>query len=633
MRKRLVALLGVAVIVLGACSPATPPASGGPVGSAGPGETASGGLAQDQVLRIYCCDVDPRSLEAQASSGSDEISIEGGIYRGLLYYNPDLTLKPELAEALPEISADGLTYTYKLKAGLKYASGDPIVAGDFVRAAQHLADPRNAFDYGYEMCWLAGSDKLMGSDFCTNTDKPTPYKDPAACLLDATKCVFDDATIEGLLKNLGVEAPDDTTVIYHLAQPVSFWPNITAMWLLTPVPANAEKYSEAADIGPYASGPFMISEWTHNSEIVLVPNPNWGGTKPTLTEIHIHMGGDLEAALAAYEAGEYDEVVVPGTSTLRVADDPALAPEIKDTPQLAITYFDFQTCEIKNPDGTPRCPANPATKDHLSPASYKNFRIALSEAIDKQELIDQTFGGLGPVANGSVMPGIPGWPDDYNPYAFNLDKAKADLTTAMDDMGIPAVAPAAATADCDAACQAEAARVARVQTIGRMKFGYNCNAGHETRVFYLYDAWRNNLGFAGSQFDISCTDFGTFRTERRAGNVYDIQRNGWGADFPHPDNQLRDLFACGAGNNNNGYCNHAFDDLLNKAAAESDPTKSHDLYVQAQRLLVDDAPVLFMRFGVTRNLVKSFVGGLVSVANDHQNYGDVFYETIQMLAH
>ena len=208
MTKRLVALLGAAVIVLGACSPAATPAGSGSTSSGGPsGSQATGGLAADQILRIYCCAEDPRSLEAQASSGSDEISIEGGMYRGLLYYNQDLSLRPELAQDLPTVSPDGLTYTYKLKDGIKYASGDPIVAGDFVRAAQHLADPRNAFDYGYEMCWLAGSDKLMGSDFCSNTTEPTPD----------TK---DNAKIEELLKGLGAEAPDDKTVIFHLSQPV-----------------------------------------------------------------------------------------------------------------------------------------------------------------------------------------------------------------------------------------------------------------------------------------------------------------------------------------------------------------------------------------------------------------------------
>jgi ABC-type oligopeptide transport system substrate-binding subunit len=213
------------------------------------------------------------------------------------------------------------------------------------------------------------------------------------------------------------------------------------------------------------------------------------------------------------------------------------------------------------------------------------------------------------------MPEIPGdWPDPYNPYPFDEAKAKVDMTKALDDMGIPTdpalltEKPAEPTADCDAAC---ALYTARVHQIGRLKFGYNCNSGNDQPLFFMYDAWRTILGFAGSQFDISCTDFGTFRTERRAGNVYDLQRNAWGQDFPHPDNQLRDLFATGAGNNNNGYSNPAFDELLNKGAAELDPAKSEAFYHEAQKLVVDDAAVLFLRFYVTRYLVPSHVTGIV----------------------
>ncbi len=623
MTKRFVALLGATVIVLAACQPGTP--STPPAATTLPGQSpaastpTTGGLAAEQILNIWCCAEDPRSLEAAGASGSDEISILGGTNRGLLHFNADLSLKPELAEALPEISADGLTYTYTLKEGLKYSNGDPILAEDFVRAAQHLADPRNAFDYGYEMCWVKGADAVMGADFGCSGD--TPY-------LDADAGTFDDAQIDGLLDGLGVTAPDERTVVYELKQPVSFWPNITAMWLLTPVPAAATSYSEASDL--IASGPFMISEWTHNSELVLVPNPNWTGTKPTLTEIHIFMGGDPEAAMASYETGDYDMVVVPSTSTARVAEDPVLKEEISDAPQLLISYFDFATCQAKDSAGEVLCPPNSALAGGTSPSANKNFRIALTRAVDKQELIDQTYGGLGSVANGSVMPGIPGWPDDYNPHSFDVAAAKASMTTAMDELGVTSD-PVALGLPADPAPTAEDIYLARVHSLGRLKFGYNCNAGHEPRVFYLYDAWQTNLGFNGQQFDISCTDFGTFRTERRAGNIYDIARNAWGADFPHPDNQLRDLFACGAGNNNSKWCNPAFDDLLNKGAAESDPETSNGYYVEAQRLLVDEAPVMFFTYGVVRSLIKPYVTGLTTTANDHQNAGDVFYETIQIL--
>ena len=66
--------------------------------------------------------------------------------RGLIYFDKDLNPVPSLAEALPEISADGLTYTFKLR-DAKYSNGDPIVADDLVYAWKRLIDPRIAAKY------------------------------------------------------------------------------------------------------------------------------------------------------------------------------------------------------------------------------------------------------------------------------------------------------------------------------------------------------------------------------------------------------------------------------------------------------------------------------------------------------
>ena len=66
---------------------------------------------------------------------------------------------------------------------------------------------------------------------------------------------------------------------------------------------------------------------------------------------------------------------------------------------------------------------------------------------------------------------------------------------------------------------------------------------------------------------------------------------------------------------------------------EQDPTKAHDLYVRAQRLLVDDAPVIWLEYAVNRDLAKPYVGGITAVANDHQNIGDLFPENYQIMQH
>jgi oligopeptide transport system substrate-binding protein len=599
MTKRLVALIGAAVIVLAACQPGTSTtAPGSPGASGGTGATqGTGGLAADQVLKLYLSSEDPATMDPQAAQDSVSIGVIDATERGLLYYDKDLNLVPALAEALPESSSDGKTLTFKLRSGLKYSDGSPIVAGDFVLAAQRLLDPRLANPYAYIACDLAGAEALLGASLgCGTGATPT-----------------DAAKIDELLKTTGVEAPDDSTVVVNLSRPATYFSSIMAMWVFTPHPANWTKYAEAADL--IASGPFKVETWDHNAEIKLVPNPSWdgsAGTKPTLTEVDYLIGGDPEAALASFEQGDLDTVVVPGTSIRRVETDPADKDLIKDLPQQAITYYDFANCQA----GPDKCPPETGTSDGKSATANKDFRIALTQAVNKQQFIDLTFGGIGQVANGMVMPGIPGYDADYNPYPYDVDAANTHMKAALAALG---------TTDTNGDGEVTAA------DLGVMKFGYNCNAGHLPRVAFLAEAWRTGLGFAETSFDISCSDFPTFLQERPAGK-YNVSRDGWGADFPHAKNQL-DLLVCGSGNNNSQYCNPKFDAAFNEAATIADPAQQAAKYIEAQRIAVDDASVLFLRYGMTRYLVQPYVLGLTPTSSDHQNIGDVFLETISIGEH
>jgi oligopeptide transport system substrate-binding protein len=601
MTKRLVALFGATVIVLAACQPGTPttPPGGSGEASAPAGTGGTGGeeLAADQTIKLYLADTDPATMDPQAAQDSVSIGVIDATSRGLLYYDKDLNLVPALAEALPEVTNDGKTLTFKLRAGLKYSDGSSIVAGDFVLSAQRLLDPRLANPYAYIACDLAGAEALLGAGLgCGSGETPT-----------------DDAKIADLLKTTGVEAPDDTTVVVNLSRPATYFSSIMAMWVFVPHPATWTAYAEAADL--LASGPFMVGTWDHNAEIKLVPNPSWdgsAGTKPTLTTVDYLIGGDPEAALAQFEQGGIDTIAVPSTSTRRVADDPELKDLIQDLPQQAITYYDFANCQA----GDAKCPKETGTADGKSATANKDFRIALTQAVNKQQFIDLTFGGLGQVANGMVMPGIPGYDADYNPYPYDVTAAATHMATALTALG---------TTDTNGDGAVTAA------DLGVLKFGYNCNAGHLPRVAFLAEAWRTGLGFAETSFDISCTDFPTFLQERPAGK-YNISRDGWGADFPHAKNQL-DLLVCGSGNNNSQYCNPAFDAAFNEAATIADPAAQTAKYIEAQRIAVDDASVLFLRYGVTRYLVRPWVAGLVPSSSDHQNIGDVFLETIKILKH
>ncbi|MEA2676831.1 MAG: oligopeptide transport system substrate-binding protein [Chloroflexota bacterium] len=635
--KRSAAALVVLALVAACTSPTIPPS---PTSATAPMPSATSRPtttptptatpvepSRSQILRLYCCATDPRSLRPQAASGSDEQSILNGLQRGLLYRDGEGRLVPSLATSLPTVSADGLTYTYSLRRDASYSDGTPIVAEDIVRAARDLADPRNAFDYGYEMCFVRGAYELLGRDFgCA--DGETPYADPEAG-------TFDDDTIEGLLDQLGVTAPDDHTVIFQLYQPTSFWPDITATWLLTPVPETQTSWVEAGDI--VSSGPFVLSEWTHNSKIVLQPNPNWYGLAPTLQRIEISMGGDPVEAVAAWERGDLDEVRVPSSLIGQVWGQDDYRSMISRSNTSSLEYWDFATCQTAEPHMHTLCPPNEAVTEGiagLSPMQNVQFRQVLTQAIDKADMIEVAFAGIGSPAFSPTMAGIPGFPtfnSDNTPLPFDPAAALIKLNTALGELGVAEPDPsdvAVATDECDVDCQQTKAWA---RMLGSMRFGYNCDAGHDPQVLYMAEQWRQVLGFTGDQFDVRCTDYGGFRPPRPRTSVYDVSRDGWGADFPHPDNQNRNLFTCGGHLNQSGYCNNAYEALLDQGAAAASYEASLQSYHLAEQLLVEDAPVLFLRYGESISLVRPWVTNYTQTPFDQQNVGDMFYETIQIV--
>jgi oligopeptide transport system substrate-binding protein len=596
MQKRLFGILASIAVIVAACggattssAPSAPAVSTAPGQSAAPVESAApsaADLAPDQVLHIDLGQ-EPPTLDPNKAQDSTSIAVLHALNRGLVFFDKDLKIQPELAQALPTVSADAKTLTFTLKDGLKYSNGDPIVAGDFVYGIKRTIDPRTAAPYAYVLCEIAGADALLGAaNGCGTKEAPTA-----------------DADIEAALKNVGVSAPDDKTVVINLSKPATYFTSVMALWIAVPVQEKWITGKDATEAGNYVgSGPFILSEWKHSSNIVLKPNPNWSGdVKPTLTEIDMSMTTEPAQGQAAYEAGELDMVLTPNEDIQRVKADPTLGPQVVDIPLLSITYYTYNN----GIDPKTLKPFAKCSDLKACPTMNKDFRIALTQAIDKKAFIDATFSGLGGVANSFVMPGIPGYQEDLDPYPFDLDSAKAHMATALQAIGVSSAAD-----------------------LGKLKFGFNSGAGHEPRVAFLAEAWRTAFGLETEQIG---SDFSVFLTQRTAGD-YQIARDGWGADYPHANNQLG-LFVCGGGNNDVQYCNPDFDALMAQAAGEADQDKQVALYNQAQKILMDDAAFLPLRFAVATFEVQPYVGGLQVTPSDAQLPGDLFYETIYIKNH
>jgi oligopeptide transport system substrate-binding protein len=485
------------------------------------------------------------------------------INRGLVYFDKDLKVVPALASSW-DVSPDAKTLTFHLKDGLKYNNGDPILAKDFVYSIKRTIDPRTAAPYNYVLGEIVGGSELLGM----------AATEPAA-------------TIDAALAKLGVSAPDDKTVVVNLSIPASYFIDVMALWIAAPVQEAWITKPGATEAANYvSSGPFMMKSWTHQSEITLVPNPNWSGDKPTLTEIDMSMLNDPATSQANYEAGSLDMVRTPTADLRRVKDDPTLGPEVVDVPTLSINYYTFN--------------------NEKSPTNNKDFRIAFTQAIDKQNFLDTLNAGLGIVANSQVMPGIPGYMKDLDPYPFDLAAAQQHMTTALAALGKTSCGE-----------------------LGKISFAFNTGADNDLQVAYLAEAWTKAFG---CQFDIQGMDFKVLLKRRTAGDFL-VSRDGWGADYPHANNQLNGLFTCKGGNNDSQYCNKDFDALINKAAGEPDQDKQVDLYNQAQTIMVNDAATIWLYFPAHRYEVKPYVKNYLATPSDSQLPGDLFFESIQIAKH
>jgi oligopeptide transport system substrate-binding protein len=575
MRNRLLGHFVWVVVMLTACQSSTqsptPPAATEPGVSDATSPASDPNLAAEQILRVNI-GAEPLSLDPTALGSAEVLR---ALQRPLVDFNEKSEVVPALAESW-DISDDARTLTFHLRQA-QYSNGDPIVASDFVYSARRLADPRTAAAYSYVMAQVVGGLELLAM----------AGADPAPS----------DADITNALDNLGVDAPDDRTFVVHLIRPATSFLSEMTLWFWVPLQEKWITGPNATEAGSFvSSGPFVLDTWDHERLIVLKPNPYWwGDIKPTLAEIQMSMLKPGAAQLA-YEADEIDIVKVPEEDVQRVKSDPLLSAEYRETPQLAIGFYSFNNFQ------------DPALDSYSKPGptANKDFRIALTQAIDKQALIDSAWAGLGQVANSVVMPGIPGYQPDLNPYPYDLDEARQHMDKALAALGASSAGQ-----------------------LGKVKLGYITGFDNEPRVAFLAEAWRQAFGLEVEQVG---SDRGVFFTDRSAGDL-DIAFNGWGADYPHASNQLNGLFTCGGGNNAQQYCNPAFDALLTTAAAEPEPGKQVAIYKEAQTLLMNDAPILPLRFAVTPYEIKPYVSRLTVMPSDYRVPGDYYYETIQILKH
>jgi oligopeptide transport system substrate-binding protein len=392
----------------------------------------------------------------------------------------------------------------------------------------------------------------------------------------------DESAKKQLRDSVGITALGDYTLQVRLSNSRPAFLQLMALWPVYPIREDIiNKYSNQwTEPGNYiGNGPFILSEWVHGDHITLKANPNyWGVNKPKVGQIVFKMISDANAALAAYKNNEMCLVKVPGGTEKAVMADPVLSKEILRYPKLSTIGIYF----------------------NITKAPFDNVKVrqAFATAIDRLSFIDKVHAGVGKPAYSWMPPGMAGYDAGLGQeYKFDPVKAKRLLTEAG---------------------------YSDIHKLPPIKFTYINTLFYPMDAQFIQGQLKANLGI-----DITLDPMeNKAATEAFNSGNYQVGLNGWGADYPDPDNWLPPNFKTGAGTNSTKYSNPQFDELCIKASHELDYTNRMNLWAKAHEIIVRDVPIAFIYYTENLWLIKPYVKGLTTTGMDAMTPGDFFYRDI-----
>ena len=475
---------------------------------------------------------DVETIDPALNSAVDGANYILFAFDNLLKMDKDGKVVPGLAEKY-EVSDDQLTWTFHLRDGLKWSDGSALTADDFVYSWQRLVDPSVAAPYAQTVLGMVeGYDDAIGrpdADGNTTVD-PDPTK-------------------------LKVEAPDDKTLIVHMAKPTPYFDKLAAFVSLSPVKKDVvEANPDGWSIDPktyISTGPFKLTGWEPGSYLMFEKNENyWDADSIKLDGIKCLLMQDQNATFSAYESGDalmIKDVPTQEITTLKDRSD------FHIDPILGTYYLDLNTTldEFKDP----------------------KVREALSLALDRKYISETITAGTYTPASGFVSEGVTDWNGtawqdnitdksayiNIDDHAGNLAKAKELLKEAGYENGVG---------------------------LPEMVYSTNDASYHKKIAEYLQQAW----GELGLKVQVNIVEWKSFTPQRRSGN-YQIARDGWVMDYNDPSNIL-ELALTGNGNNNAKYSNPEFDALMSKAATEKDPQTRFGYLHQAEDFIMKDTAMV-----------------------------------------
>jgi ABC-type oligopeptide transport system substrate-binding subunit len=513
--------------------------------------------------------LDPAYLDTQTDA-----QIAENLFDGVLEQAGDLRIVPSIAAAMPSVSADGLTYTFRLRRDVSFWNGDQVTAKDVLYSWNRGAALQGP--YSTNLAAIAGFDKLP--------TKPPPPAQVEQLLGKKDRSV----TLSGLT---APDGPDGYTVRVRLTQPAGWFlsaisqPGVVGMIVDQRVVASDPKGWWTKPATLVGTGAYRMVGRSPGRSADFAAMPSWWGSpKPAVGHVHVGILPDARDREAAYEAGEYDINGFGGFSNLDLQDILRIKRTRSLNSQLLLRPGGRTYWVSFNLKADPTRKAGGPFIDSAG-GSAKALRQAFDLAIDKKKLADAVCRGAlcAPATGGIITKGLKGYLGDNADPLAGFDPVRArQLLKGADANG--------------------------TKTKGLVYVYDPEDPVNQPTARNLREQWRTNLGV---DVEIRPEPHARFVVDRLNGSFV-LSRDGWTADYDHPEDWFDDKFGSLAGcpdvNCSTGYATPQFDRLAAQAGAQP-LEKALPVYRQMSKMLSDEVAYIPLYHTVNAFMIRPYVRG------------------------
>ena len=523
--------------------------------------TTDGEPDENQVYDTFL-NSEPTSLDPARASDNYALSIMANIYEPLVLIHGDKDGNPVFTggAATWDVSKDGLVYTFHLRDN-QWWDGQPVTAQDYEYALKRAIDPATGAPYVYLLSDIlnaiqeeeAPAEEIAEEEDEAATEAENEEETPAA---ETEESKTENVAPAFDMDKVGVKALDDKTLEITLGAPSATFLQVMAQPVSCAVRKDwIEKEGEAYGSDPdkiMGNGPFKVNEWQHNTKIVLEKaDTYWNAANVLYQKVNLPILQDENTLMTAFMNKEIFSV---GTTK----------PEWKEK------FAEKEDVINVNKDDIATFFMMFNTKDEL----FKNVKVrrAFSAALDREDFNETIWFGNNKAATGWVPLTIYVGDNNYREAAGNfIDKLqqevpdpKALLAEGLSELGMD-----------DKIDNLEVSIILGSTDTWFRTFGE-----------YLQSIFKEVLNV---DLKIEQLDWTVF-SDRVDKSDYQIGYMAWGSELVEPNAMLL-IHADGSPQVGTYWDNEEYNKTVKAAASEVDPAKRLELYIKAESILMDEAPV------------------------------------------